>query len=298
MIEVREDWPLRLGGTRQFVGSDLRVRRGDLVWDATSMDLELVSGVHALAQSIELAVKRDAGSVEQMRARLVDVVRGSSVAQYLDALHAIRHDEADIEFEFAAVGYAGVYVHRFGVTSFAGTHDCVPVSKDSVLIVDGVDQQLIEHLSRYPDDLLQLRPRRFEELVAELFSRMGYEVQLTRYSKDGGVDIFAVHKQGASPILTIVDCKRYAKERPIGPGMIRTIAGLREEHRANVAMIATTARFTKGARDLQVEKWPYEVALADFEQLRQWLKALGWNQTPSGMYMPTGSQSSTPLPTR
>ena len=39
-----------------------------------------------------------------------------------------------------------------------------------------------------------MSPRGFEELVAEMLSRLGYEVTLTPASRDGGKDIYAARR--------------------------------------------------------------------------------------------------------
>lgn len=287
MNDLTVPFPIRAGGSRKFVGSDLRMRNGDLVFNASTRDLELVSGVYALAQSIELAVKLAAGeSTFEMAQGLVERVCYGDYAEWIEALHAVRYDPADVEFEFSAVGYPGAYVHRFRAAGFAGAYECIPVLRENVLLVDSIDQRLVEELRRYPQRLHQIHPRRFEELIAHLARNMGYEVTLTPYSKDGGVDIFALRRNGLSPVLTVIDCKRYAEQNHIGVGMIRALAGLRQQHKANVAMIATTTRFTQEARNLQVEEWPFELALADFEVLQEWLEEFGWNANASGLYLP------------
>ena len=66
-----------------------------------------------------------------------------------------------------------------------------------------ISEELTRYLSKNPDDLYKLSPRKFEELVAYLMEQNGYEVNLTQQSKDGGVDIFALHKDDFGNFLTI-----------------------------------------------------------------------------------------------
>ena len=56
---------------------------------------------------------------------------------------------------------------------------------------------LIDRLRRQPQAIYELPPRKFEELVADLLVDLGYEVQLTPATHDGGKDILA---QMATPI--------------------------------------------------------------------------------------------------
>ena len=52
-------------------------------------------------------------------------------------------------------------------------------------------EEMIKMLAMHPKDLHQLKPRKFEELIAELLRDMGYDVCLTPETHDHGRDIFA-----------------------------------------------------------------------------------------------------------
>ena len=56
--------------------------------------------------------------------------------------------------------------------------------------------------------LLKLGDRRFEILVAKLYERMGYEVELTRRSKDDGADMVCYRTDPGRRELLIGQCKR------------------------------------------------------------------------------------------
>lgn len=56
--------------------------------------------------------------------------------------------------------------------------------------VQAIADELIRWLARRPELLYQLRPRQLEELMAELYEREGFEVELTPETRDGGVDLF------------------------------------------------------------------------------------------------------------
>src|SRR5205085_7140045 len=110
---------------------------------------------------------------------------------------------------------------------------------------------LIHYFKNHPDEMYKLNPRRFEELVAALLKDLGYSVELTAQSADGGVDIFATQKSGIGEVLLIVDCKRYAPANHVGVEIVRALYGIGEQLRATMAMIATTSFFTKPAQAFQ-----------------------------------------------
>jgi restriction system protein len=133
-----------------------------------------------------------------------------------------------------------------------------------------VDDLLISELATRPELMHQLSPRKFEEFVAELYSRSGFEVELTRPSKDGGVDIYAVQRAPFGSFLTVVDCKRHRADRPIQVGLVRGLYGTVMETGASAGAIATTSYFTKGAKAFQDER-KHRIGLQDFVSLRQML---------------------------
>src|ERR1043165_2330859 len=59
-----------------------------------------------------------------------------------------------------------------------------------------LNTDILNQVRHRPETLRGLPPRKFEELVAELLSRLDYEVTLTPASKDGGFDMFAAKKDG------------------------------------------------------------------------------------------------------
>jgi Restriction endonuclease len=74
---------------------------------------------------------------------------------------------------------------------------------------------LIRALCSNPTDMYNLRARQFEELVAELWARMGYGVELTPETHDGGRDIIA-SKSSETNTQVLIECKKYSAGRPVG----------------------------------------------------------------------------------
>ena len=51
-----------------------------------------------------------------------------------------------------------------------------------------INEELIKYLAKHPEKMLDLNPRKFEELVAALFRAKGYDVELTPVQRDYAVD--------------------------------------------------------------------------------------------------------------
>lgn len=115
-----------------------------------------------------------------------------------------------------------------------------------------IDQAFLKGLGKDPSELLELPPRAFEQLVSLLFYNLGFEVQVTPITKDGGADVVAVKNlaPGLSPIKTIVECKRYSTGHKVGVEIVRQLHGALQAFNADRGIIVTTSDFTADARNL------------------------------------------------
>ena len=138
-------------------------------------------------------------------------------------------------------------------------------------IADDHWNRIIKELAADPKALYKIDPLKFEELVAELLLREGLEVEVTLPSKDGGRDILALEKTSTGSHLYLVECKRYAKHRPITVDIVRALYGVVEEEKATGGLLVTTSHFTADAWKFR-EKISYRMGLRDYDALTQWLK--------------------------
>jgi len=139
------------------------------------------------------------------------------------------------------------------------------------LALEEVNELLIQHLARRPELMHDIHPRKFEELVAAMFRSMGYEVEITPRSKDGGRDLLAFQKTGVGTLVTLVECKRFSPDRKVGVSLVRSLYGVVEHERASHGVLATTSSFTRGARNFQ-QTLKYRLSLNDFDDLARWAK--------------------------
>jgi HJR/Mrr/RecB family endonuclease len=150
-----------------------------------------------------------------------------------------------------------------------------------IVEMSGVNEKLIKHLASYPEQLHFLNPRLFEELVAEIFRDLGYEVILTPQSRDGGFDIKAIKKDSVGVLLYLIECKRYAPDRPVGIEIVRSLHGVANHERASYGVVATTSRFTRLAKEFATEI-EHQMSLRDFNDLTKWLKEYGISKRRAG----------------
>lgn len=100
------------------------------------------------------------------------------------------------------------------------------------------------------DRLLQLSPRGFERLVAEILRANGWRVELTPQTRDGGYDLLAICPgPNGSNETVLIECKRYKYSRNVGVDVVRKVIGVCQIENATRGVIVTTADFTKPAKD-------------------------------------------------
>jgi restriction system protein len=110
---------------------------------------------------------------------------------------------------------------------------------------------VISELESRPN-LMELTPREFEDLIGNLFSKMGLETRQTQLSQDGGVDVVAFDKR---PILggkVVIQAKRY--RHTVGVAAVRDLYGTMMNEGANKGILVTTSGYGSAAFNFVTDK--------------------------------------------
>jgi ssDNA-binding Zn-finger/Zn-ribbon topoisomerase 1 len=89
----------------------------------------------------------------------------------------------------------------------------------------------------------KMTPRDFETAVAELFRKLGYQVEQTKFSNDGGKDAIA-WKNGEK---YLIECKKYGEGKLIGRRDLQIFTAAMMEEKAAKGFYVNTGGFTKTA---------------------------------------------------
>lgn len=96
-------------------------------------------------------------------------------------------------------------------------------------------------------------PTKFEGFCGILFEKMGYEVEVTPKTNDGGYDLI-LNKDNEK---SIVECKCYALSNSVGRPLLQKLVGANQGYMADRMLFVTTSTFTQGAikysKDVDVE---------------------------------------------
>lgn len=136
-----------------------------------------------------------------------------------------------------------------------------------------VSDRLLQILAKNPTLLRDIDPRKFEEVICELFKRDGCDVLLTNTTRDHGADIIVIARISGFPIKMAVQCKRYNDQNHVGVSVVRDVVGACPKFSANKGLIITTSSFTRDAIQLSRSKeYVMKVGLMDYEGIKEWLK--------------------------
>ncbi len=107
----------------------------------------------------------------------------------------------------------------------------------------------------------------FERVCKRILENMGFTVETTKTTGDGGIDLIAYNSQPLISGKYIIQCKRYTGS--VGEPVIRDLYGVITSERANKGILMTSGTFTKQAQVFAMEK---PIELIDGVKLQELLK--------------------------
>jgi len=149
----------------------------------------------------------------------------------------------------------------------------LPGRFDFVAALDTCKKEIARYIASHPDAVFRAKPRVFEELVAEVMKDLGYDVELTAQTRDGGADLIAIHKDSLGiPTRYVVECKRWKPGRKVSVDIVRALYGVKQIQLADQAIFVTTSSFTRDVWKLAKSGSLHNLTLVDFERLQEWFR--------------------------
>lgn len=132
--------------------------------------------------------------------------------------------------------------------------------KSTIITLSPINNRVLKYLSENPLAFYQLDDREFEIVMAEIYNKLGYEVELTKATRDGGKDIIIRKPEILGDFIYYVECKKNAPKRHIGIGIVKNLVGTISTDRVNGGILATTSYFTSDAkRFISDNKYDYQI---------------------------------------
>ncbi len=113
------------------------------------------------------------------------------------------------------------------------------------------ERDVLSSLESRPN-IMELNPFEFENLVTNLFSKMGLDARQTRSSRDGGVDAIAFDLRPVLGGKVVIQAKRY--KNTVGVAAVRDLYGTMMNEGANKGILVTTAGYGPDAYEFAKDK--------------------------------------------
>ncbi len=158
------------------------------------------------------------------------------------------------------------------------------ISVKPIVEFDMVDSRFVEESDILSDldprpNLMDLDWIQFENLVSNLFGRLGFEAKLTRSSRDQGVDAIAYDTRPIVGGKLVIQAKRY--KNVVGVSAVRDLYGTMINEGASKGILVTTSHYGNDAYEFAKDK---PIELIDGNGLLYLLDDVG---IPARIVMPT-----------
>jgi len=133
-------------------------------------------------------------------------------------------------------------------------------------LISAYDEILLD-----PNAIYDLKTWEFENLVAEVYRRNGFNAEVTQRTRDGGRDVIATCEVGGVTYSTYFECKQQGPRHPVGVDIVRGLYGVMERDRIDKGVIVTTSRFTRDAIK-EAELLSGRIKLVDYQELQRLMR--------------------------
>jgi hypothetical protein len=141
--------------------------------------------------------------------------------------------------------------------------------------LESLKRQVMDALWHNRTKLQRLSPERFVNAVAEIFGVLGYEVELTQFVRDGGVDLVAVGGSDKSKKRFLMQCKRYAPANRFAVELVKSARPIHIDPQDGQAHVVTTCSFLapqgsgEASERLTSSRW--KISSEEWESVRTWI---------------------------
>lgn len=195
----------------------------------------------------------------------------SNIENYSQAFIAIENATKILKIAEAKVAYQLKY-RNYDLLKFVEEANKKEREEAKAVVVEQTKsvKKIITDIYKDNSKLLNIEPRQFEEMIAELLYSKGFEVELTKQTKDNGFDIIALKfLEKNFPLKFLVECKRFRKDK-VGVEIVRSFKEVVQSENANKGIIATTSYFTRDANKKRLET-PYLLDYKDKDDVLNWV---------------------------
>lgn len=176
--------------------------------------------------------------------------------------------------------------------------------KSNLITVADATPEILQLAKSDSVNLSLLSPEQFENLIFDIFVRMGYSVIKTGKTnlRDGGIDLIAVPKLPLTSFLVAVQVKHHCSGNKTGRDAVdRLLAWQNSTFRTGV--LVTNTHFSRDAIWAASQATAKNfIRLRDFADVSRWLQGiftpnLDWREIPDSVELAPGIRVTVPKPT-
>lgn len=147
------------------------------------------------------------------------------------------------------------------------------VTESPIITVAPINDEVLRYLRDNPEEWYKLSSSKFEMVMQEIYTKLGYTVERTKATRDGGKDLIIRKPEVLGDFIYYVECKKYAPNRPIGLSIVQRLKCVMDTDKVNAGIIATTSFFTRDAKNFILDnKYDCQVKLHDYDTINGFLK--------------------------
>lgn len=141
-----------------------------------------------------------------------------------------------------------------------------------IIVLSPINKRILNYLLNNPQELYNLTRESFEIVMAEIYAKLGYNVERTQATHDGGKDIIIRKSEFLGDFIYYVECKKYSPQNHIGVGLVKEFLGTIDTDRINGGIIATTSFFSLNAKKFIFNnKYDCIIQMHDYDKIRELL---------------------------
>jgi restriction system protein len=182
----------------------------------------------------------------------VDGATGRDIRPYLISVRATRDNFQNIDLSRVDLRAC---LRNLGAQVSPRADEMVPVKP--IIEFDMVDKRFVDQLDVLSEldsreNIMDLNPFEFENLVGNIFQKYGLETRQTRASRDGGVDVVAYDTRPVLGGKVVIQAKRY--RNTVGVSAVRDLFGTMMNEGANKGILVTTSGYGSDAFEFAKDK--------------------------------------------
>lgn len=158
------------------------------------------------------------------------------------------------------------------------------IEKKVFVFIQSFVTRLIDCIPEDPEVMRQMEWFHMEEMLAELFRGLGFEVTLTRPSKDGGKDIILNCIIDSAEFSFLVEVKHWKNSTKVGKNHVRKFTSVVIKENRQKGLFLSTYGFTNNYYEALTEKEMQVVNFGDGDKIIELCKK--YRKINEGIWLP------------